>query len=133
MLRRFPLFPTRSLAGSLAAASLVLVGTLPALAQTTASDNDSAPATTGQKNSQQKPASKRLPEPKASDYAASTFNAPSDDALDQFMATHQPPKPAKPSSGSNASGGKTAAAPAANDNAAPGTATAGASSANGGA
>ncbi|HET7314165.1 hypothetical protein [Salinisphaera sp.] len=36
--------------------------------------------------------SETLPEPKASDYGASTFNAPSDAELDLFAATHRPPR-----------------------------------------
>ena len=141
MLRRFPTFPmTRTLAVGLAAASLALTATLPAVAQTTQSNSGdaSASASANQNKTQQKPASKRLPEPKASDYAASTFNAPSDDALDHFMATHQPPKPAKQSDGSdNADGpsqGNAAAQHAMEGTADSDTTTnAGASNANGGA
>lgn len=83
MSRHFHRFRMALLAGIVALASILLGVSLPAFGQTDASASP--------KNSQ--PPAQRLPEPKPSDYGAATFNAPSDTALNHFMASHQPPQP----------------------------------------
>lgn len=63
-------------------------------------DADSTTASSNE-NGQETPPAQTLPEPKPSDYGASSFNAPSDAQLAQFTATHQTPTPNAGAAGSD--------------------------------